>query len=71
MTTKDNGGTAFPMPPVMRHNGDLTKSSGGMTLRDWFAGQALSNKYAETETDPNKAAEWAYQIADAMLEARK
>lgn len=50
--------------------------SHGMTLRDWFAGQALSGICASAYglKDAwliNCAAVLAYQIADAMLEARK
>lgn len=41
----------------------------GMTLRDWFAGQALANSYANSAS-ANKVAEWAYQIADEMLKKR-
>ena len=43
------------------------------TLRDWFAGQALtgvlSNSNMTFERN-NEAAEVAYAVADAMLEAR-
>lgn len=42
----------------------------GMSLRDWFAGQALSNAYAHSETSPTDAAKWAYEVADAMLAVR-
>ena len=42
----------------------------GMMLRDWFAGQALANAYTNHDTDPNKIAEWAYHVADAMLAER-
>ena len=50
-------------------------------LRDWFAGQALvgilpstdneSGRSAFTETEPDWIAQKAYELADAMLEARK
>jgi hypothetical protein len=53
----------------------------GMTLRDYFAGQALQGLCARTDgkgfdfasfpKDPMRVALWAYDIADAMLEARK
>lgn len=52
----------------------------GMTLRDWFAGQALSGiltgGFADTipHDDPEggrQAAEFAYQYADAMLRVRQ
>ena len=42
-----------------------------MTLRDWFAGQALAAAYTQHENSPDKTAEWAYQVADAMLAARE
>jgi hypothetical protein len=47
----------------------------GMTLRDWFAGQAINGLvtafYSVEETIAYKdIAPQAYRIADAMLEAR-
>lgn len=55
----------------------------GMTLRDWFAGMALQGILANNLIDPSPdrnctqdplecdvAAEWAYEMADAMLKAR-
>lgn len=49
--------------------------SHGMTLRDWFAGQAIAGVCGPTpdgwSLSPQDHATWAYQIADAMLEARK
>ena len=39
-------------------------------LRDHFAGLALSHPYAYNDSAVAKAAEWAYQLADAMLAAR-
>ena len=44
----------------------------GMTLRDYFAGQALPAliaQYCETET-PREITKRAYRMADLMLEAR-
>jgi hypothetical protein len=45
----------------------------GMTLRDWFAGKALSGIMAGA-TDTSNRLEWApeeaYAMADAMLAAR-
>jgi hypothetical protein len=40
----------------------------GMTLRDWFAGQALAMSVPDT---PKNLAEWTYMVADAMLAARQ
>jgi hypothetical protein len=59
----DRETSAFP------HNWD-TK---GMTLRDWFAGQALVgylSGFAETTPAEHVAARWAYGFADAMLAER-
>jgi hypothetical protein len=42
-----------------------------MSLRDWFAGQALVTLYTNAESDADKLVEWTYQIADAMLKARE
>jgi hypothetical protein len=51
-----------------------------ITLRDYFAGQALAGGLEQGVEDnastvwwhsPEKIAERAYQIADAMLEARR
>jgi hypothetical protein len=43
----------------------------GMTLRDYFAALALQALVKGIEPDPQIFAEWAYEFADAMMEARK
>lgn len=43
----------------------------GMTLRDYFAGQALTGLAATASGKWADYARGAYAIADAMLEARK
>lgn len=45
----------------------------GMTLRDWFAGQALAwaGHHNWMSADPNDLAKRAYQMADAMIAARE
>lgn len=47
----------------------------GMTLRDWFAGQALAGSWPapinNNFTTPAAAARAAYKIADAMLAERE
>lgn len=73
---KDNGGPAFPL--VIEEDGCLTQVHHGMTLRDWFAGQALvaivqtcKDDFREVGEDfPQMFARKAYACADAMLEAR-
>lgn len=61
-------------PSGSRYSGDL-----GMTLRDYFAGQALTSTMLLVtghESEPGEGmaqtfARRAYELADAMLEARK
>ena len=75
----NDGGPAFPHGPL----GDsITFDDGrtshqwpacaGMSLRDWFAGQALQGILAGTLNGdkPENWAKAAYQVADAMLKAR-
>jgi hypothetical protein len=81
--THDNGGPAFPrtgfLSTMETPQGLIAqyenKPEAGMTLRDWFAGQAIgfiamqpvgakNLTYASTARD-------AYAYADAMLAARK
>lgn len=79
--TPDDGGSAFPHQ-VEYIAGDQSFGGrvqyGGMSLRDWFAGQILSS-YWWRSTDPKTAgddplryiATETYKMADAMLAARK
>ncbi len=43
----------------------------GMSLRDWFAGQALvgAAQYQSCQPSPEGMAQRAYELADAMLKA--
>ena len=50
---------------------DDKEYSSGITIRDYFAGQALIGIIIETVMEPKFSAEQAYRYADAMLEARK
>ncbi|WAC75317.1 hypothetical protein OU995_11725 [Roseateles sp. SL47] len=66
----NDGGSAFP---VLENNGDrqLVLSSAGMSLRDYFAAQALTGLMAHPgSVDPLREARLAYMLADAMLKAR-
>lgn len=76
MNNDKTGGPAFPVP----NDANLNEQE-GMTLRDYFAGQALTGaisacveaaKAAQdvAEGDEKVIAAFAYEIADAMLAAR-
>lgn len=72
MSIMDNGGQAFP-GPSFTSNGMPNGHDMGMTLRDWFAGQALPGIIAQPNLEghnPAVVAKWAYEYADAMLAAR-
>lgn len=69
MDNKKTGGPAFPVAS----SGGSTINE-GMTLRDYFAGQALVGVSSNPESgcnSPRDLAHWAYQCADAMLAARE
>ena len=59
---------AFPRPPACAHDG-------GMDLRDYFAAAVITDvmpgNVCDFEHLINEAANNAYRIADAMMEARK
>lgn len=75
MSTTEDGGPAFPKSDPHTHG------TRGMSLRDYFAGQALQGLLADTEFKPSIkdggedfktiAARSAYSYADAMIRARK
>jgi hypothetical protein len=80
MSERDNGGPAFPHDGRDNGPGNIKgRPHDGMTLRDWFAGQALTGVSSALQqvglrSGENQAkadARWAYERADAMLEARK
>ena len=68
-----DGGPAFPgvgtvVPP------DFAIDYAGMSLRDWYRGQALAGLCANPEwaaERPKIVAKWANSMADAMLKARE
>ena len=82
----NNGGPAFPQPILdTKGKSGIVASEeldfGGMTLRDYFAAKALPaivSTYVEangrcigTDHFPRNCAIHAYNLADAMLKARK
>lgn len=70
----DTGGSAFPRP-ASAIGGETCDEQAGMTLRDWFAGQALAGIMARPAhsdgLDKTERCIWAYEHADAMIAARK
>lgn len=88
-TTPDDGGPVFgssvPAHTVISPRGEVVPQppqvTYGLTLRDWFAGQALAGMVAnslylsvaasETGKIVQTVAHNAYEIADSMLEARQ
>jgi hypothetical protein len=83
MSTTNDGGPAFPRQHAVA-SGVYLEGQDGMSLRDWFAGQALAGMIANKtwnaiglrragipEGESTRAAAVsAYLYADAMLEAR-
>lgn len=70
----NTGGPAYPI--TAGHE----VYSGGMTLRDWFAGQCLRDFFAAlyaagssnfNDYQVQRCAEAAYKAADAMIRARE
>ena len=80
-TTPSDGGPAFPMPAAQFNRGGTVvrvEPSWGMSLRDWFAGQALNGLVAGfphgqgRQVPPlDQFAAQAYELADEMIEARE
>lgn len=82
MADINTGGPAFPRPQAETSQGGNFEQD-GMTLRDWFAGQALSGMMASQyvsehagvhKTDAGMVdglALRSYQLADALLAARE
>jgi hypothetical protein len=71
----NDGGPAFPRPESRGTSGAITlHGQNGMTLRDYFAGQALAGMFADRErlsTNAQHFSHDAYLFADAMLAARE
>lgn len=70
---KETGGHAFPPGIASSATGYTKDGQSGMTLRDWFAGQALAGMLAdegEAGFRAHTAAVRSYEMADAMLAER-
>ena len=84
MSNQNDGGFAFPLVASTGDSRDGVYCQNGMTLRDWFAGQALAAVVTDAlmfnfrmiaaGNEPAlrelDVAEQAYAYADAMLKAR-
>lgn len=67
MSEIETGGRAFPWCGDLN---DMPSINLGMTLRDWFAGQALAGTLPGAMLNPDEYAVLAYRMADSMLRAR-
>jgi hypothetical protein len=73
---RDTSSPAFPVPGFVNGNGNEMYPEYGMSLRDWFAGQALAGIMGDAGMRPSGVHEFAhlaerlYQLADAMLAER-
>jgi len=77
--SKDTGGPAFPFPPLYGSDGcGIMEGSNGMTLRDWFAGQAMTGLLLsmpqpsglEEGTRYSELVRKSFLAADAMIAER-
>ena len=74
MSEHDDGGPAFPSGLVSVGDGDSQAYTAGMSLRDWFAGQAMISYSAHPNSEDweyDSVARSAYAQADAMMRARE
>lgn len=74
MTKRDDGGYAFPQPE------QLASAGRGMSLLDWFAGQAMGIVLRELRTSNmdwsspaggKVTARVCYELADAMIAEKR
>jgi hypothetical protein len=71
-----NGGPGFPLMGMDYRNGQQVQAvfQNGMSLRDFFAAKAMQGFCAHGGSGPitqQALAEFAYQLADAMLAERE
>jgi len=74
MSTPNDGGPAFPVPPAICSgpNNEWSYASDGLTIRDYFAAKALQGLLANQKVTFSYRgfAINSYLIADAMLVER-
>jgi hypothetical protein len=74
MSNTNTGGPAFPSGLIDPSTPEDAVQSlhNGMTLRDYFAAKAMQGMMHDVSQPVGEViAEWAYQVADAMLKARQ
>jgi hypothetical protein len=78
MASSNGGGPAFPRPASeytksgsCPDGNDPIQEQDGMSLRDYFAAQAMAGLTPAADLTPVAVAELAYAYADAMLVARQ
>lgn len=77
---RNDGGDAFPSTPAIAPSGDVYQPWPGMTMRDYFAAQALAGFCSNSDVlmsltvnggiNHYRLAEGAYLTADAMIRER-
>lgn len=76
MSQKPDGGPAFARPVGKLSQEEWSHDQEGMSLRDWFAGQAIATcrvkvpLFGDEGSATADCAAVAYRIADAMLAER-
>jgi hypothetical protein len=78
MSARDDGGPAFPVNTANDGNGGACFPATGMSLRDYFAGEAMAALISRPDKDPQhrgilavpKMTQYAYEYADAMIAER-
>lgn len=80
MSTPKDGGPAFPtgarcathhLPNSDKIVVEFNGIEQAMSLRDWFAGQAVCGYMADPNASSRYAARVAYRVADQMLKERE
>lgn len=68
-TPKDDGGPAFPVHRLIDYPFG-TRMPIGMTLRDWFVGQAVSGLSTIDNLSSREIVQFAYETADIVMKLR-
>ncbi len=67
----NDGGSAFPLSREWDdvHCQWMITAEGGMTLRQYYAGQVIQGALAASEAEwtPTGLAQWAVNVADALI----